>query len=63
MELKQVIRMAAAKKGLSGIMELTKACGITYPRTVKLWNGDTSGKLADLQIVCKTLDIKIKYEF
>lgn len=63
MDLKQVIRMATAKKGLNGIMELTEASGITYARAIKLWNGDTSGKLADLQKVCKALDIKIKYEF
>ena len=55
--------MATAKKGLNGIMELTQASGITYARAIKLWNGDTTGKLADLQKVCKTLDIKIKYEF
>lgn len=63
MELKKIIRMAAAKKGFNGVMELTKATGLTYARTVKVWNGDKSVKLADLEIVCKTLDIKIKYEF
>ena len=63
MELKKIIRMAAAKKSFNGVMELTKVTGLTYARVVKVWNGDKSVKLTDLEIVCKTLDIKIKYEF
>ena len=63
MELKQIVRMAAAKKGINGITELSRICDLSYPRTLKIWRGDKSSKLADLETVLNVLDVKVRYEF
>ena len=62
MELKAIIRTAAAKNNIGGVMELTALVGISFHRVLKVWNGDTSAKLNDVMIVCNALNVKLSYK-
>ncbi len=47
------------KIGVNGVMDMTKACGLSYERTVRVWNGSKEAKFKDVEKVLNTLDIKL----
>ena len=61
MELINAVRMAAEDSGITGVMALTKHCGLSYERTKRIWCGDTSAKVADVQTVMESLGYAVTY--
>ena len=61
MELINAVRMAAEDSGITGVMELTRHCGLSYERTRRIWEGDTTAKVADVQKVMESMGYTIKY--
>ena len=61
MDLINAVRMAAEDNGITGVMKLTRHCGMSYERTKRIWNGDTTAKVADVQKVMESLGYKITY--
>ena len=59
MNLKQVVRKAAFENGITGVLAMSKHCGLPYPRCRRVWEGDTQGKVADFEIVLKSLGKKL----
>ena len=61
MELRNIVRKSAVDFGINGVMDLTKHCGLSYERTVKVWNGSKESKLKDVIHVLNSLDMAIKF--
>jgi len=61
MDLINAVRIAADYNGITGVMGLTKHCGLSYERTRRIWEGDTTAKVADVEKVMESLGYKIKY--
>lgn len=61
MELINAVRTAAEHSGITGVMELTRHCGLSYERTRRIWEGDTTAKVADVQKVMECMGFTIKY--
>ena len=60
-ELKEIIRTAAIKKGIDGVMALTKKCDLSYERVSRVYGGSVSAKLSDVAHVADVLGLKIKF--
>jgi hypothetical protein len=60
-ELKKIIRTAAVKSGIDGVMALTKECGLSYERVSRVYGGSVSAKLSDVAHVADVLGLKIKF--
>lgn len=64
-ELKTIIRTAALKNNIDGVMALTrlvkKEKGLNYERISRVWHGSTNAKLCDVSDVADTLGLKIKF--
>ena len=60
-ELKMIIREAALRQGLKGVMELTAISPLSYERTSKVWQGSKDAKLKDVIDVADVLGLKIKF--
>ena len=61
MDLKKAVRKAAIDAGIDGIMELTKRCGLSYERTKKVWDGEPSCKIMDVEKVLNCLGRTVTY--
>ncbi len=61
MDLKTIVRTAAVKKDINGVMDMAKACGLSYERTSRVWCGSKEAKLKDVETVLTTLDVEIKF--
>ena len=61
MELINAVRMAAEDSRITGVMALTRHCGLSYESTKRIWNGDTSAKVADVHTVMDSLGYAITY--
>ena len=62
MELSQAVQKAAIDNNMNGILAMADHCGLSYERTVRVWRGDTSAKIADVIIVLGSLGLKLKIE-
>ena len=61
-ELKEIVRTAAAKQGIDGVMKLTAMCdGLIYERVSKVWHGNTSAKFCDVERVLDVLGLKVRW--
>ena len=60
-ELKKIIRTAAIKQGIEGVMALTEKCDLSYERVSRVYSGSTSAKLSDVAHVAGVLGLKIKF--
>ena len=56
-EFKKRIRVAAAEKGISGVMELSEISGVSYFKTSKAWNGDKTIYMVDLDPILNALGL------
>jgi hypothetical protein len=61
LELRNIIRTAALKKDIAGVMALTEICDLSYERVSRVWSGSVSAKLSDVAHVADKLDLKIKF--
>ena len=62
MNIKQAVRKAAIDNNIDGVMEMVKHTGITYARMHKVWNGDSSAKIADVITVLSSLGLRLAIE-
>ena len=60
-ELKKIIQTQAVKLDITGVMQLTDMCELSYERVSKVWRGDTTAKIADVALVAGKLGLKIKF--
>ena len=60
MDLKTAVRVAAAENNIDGVMRMSEHCGLSYPRTARVWNGDTSAKISDVTKVLESLGKQLK---
>ena len=60
-ELKKIVRTAALKKDITGVMALTEICDLSYERVSRVWNGSVSAKLCDVAHVADVLGLRIKF--
>ena len=60
-QLREVVREAASKKGIKGIMLLTENSPLSYERTRKVWDGVKEAKIADYIAVMDALGYKLKF--
>lgn len=61
MDLKKAVRMAAVDAGVEGVMELKERCGLSYERTRRVWNGEPSSKIMDIEKVLNSLGRTVSY--
>ena len=62
MELKEAVQKAAIDNGINGVLQMAEHCGLSYERTVRVWKGNTSAKVADVITVLGSLGLKLKIE-
>ena len=61
-ELRKIVRDAAHKKDIAGVMALNKLCTeLTYERVSRVWHGNTSAKFCDVEYVLSILNIKVRW--
>ncbi len=61
LELRSIIRTAALKKDIAGVMALTEICDLSYERVSRVWSGSVSAKLSDVAHIADKLALKIKF--
>jgi len=62
MKMGEAVQKAAIDNGINGVMEMSKHCGLSYERTVRVWKGDTSAKFADVFTILDSLGKKLAIE-
>ena len=62
MKIKEAVQKAAIDNGINGVMEMGAHCGLSYARVFKVWNGDTSAKIADVITVLSSMGLQLKIE-
>ena len=62
-ELKTIVRDAAHKEKVFGVMALNKLCtDLTYERVTKVWHGNTSAKFCDVEYVLSVLNTVVRWK-
>ena len=59
MNIKQAVRKAAIDNDIDGVMAMCDHTGLTFARMYKVWNGDTSAKVADVITVLSSLGLRL----
>ncbi|MCP5076813.1 MAG: hypothetical protein GY951_01975 [Psychromonas sp.] len=59
-DLKGLVRYAAKKRGITGVMALVEHCGMDYRKVVRVWNGDKGCKLSQAEDILNSLGYKLK---
>lgn len=62
MELSKAVQKAAIDNGITGVLAMAEHCGLSYERTVRVWKGETSAKIADVITVLSSVGLKLKIE-
>lgn len=62
MNLSEAVQKAAIDNNVSGVVAMAEHCGLSYERTVRVWKGDTSAKIADVIKVLSSVGLKLKIE-
>ena len=61
-ELRKIVREAALKKDILGVMALNELCDeLSYERVSRVWHGNTSAKFCDVEYVLSVLNIKVRW--
>ena len=60
-QLKETVREAASKKGITGVMVMTENSPLSYERTRKVWDGVKEAKISDYIAVMDSLGYKLKF--
>ena len=60
MDLKTCVQKAALDNNISGVMEMSKHCGLSYQKTSRVWEGDNRSKIADVITVLSSLGLMLK---
>jgi len=59
MTISEAVKEAAKSKGINGVLEMVEHCGVPYPRLRRVWNDDTSAKVADVITVLSSLGLRL----
>lgn len=61
MELSEAIKKAAEENGITGVMKLKDHCGLSYERTVKVWEGKSTAKIRDIETIMSSLGYVVSF--
>jgi len=61
MDIKTAVRKAAIDNNIGGVMKLKDHCGLSYERTVRVWNGCKTAKFEDVETVLNSLGFNLDY--
>lgn len=61
MDLSEAVRKAAEENGVGGVMDLSERCDLSYERVSRVWRGDKSAKIADVELVMKKLGYVVSF--
>ena len=62
MNMSGAVQKAAIDNGIAGVVAMAEYCGLSYERTVRVWKGDNSAKIADVITVLSSVGLKLKIE-
>jgi len=51
MNISEAVQQAAKDNNIGGVVAMAKHCKLSYERTVRVWKGDNSAKIADVMTV------------
>lgn len=61
MKLGNELKKAMVDSGINGAKHLSEASGISYGKTIRALNGDSSSRLIDIAQLASTLNLEIKF--
>jgi hypothetical protein len=61
MNLGNELKKAMVDSGINGAKHLSEASGISYGKTIRALNGDSSSRLVDIAQLAHTLNLEIKF--
>lgn len=61
MNLGKELKKAMIDAGIKGTKHLSEVSGISYGKTVRALNGDSSSRLIDIVQLASTLNLEIKF--
>lgn len=62
MNLSEAVQEAARSKNIGGVVAMADHCNLSYERTVRVWKGDHSAKIADVITVLSSVGLKLCIE-
>ena len=62
MKIGEAVQKAAIDSNIGGVVAMADHCGLSYERTVRVWKGDHSAKLADVMTVLGSVGLKLRIE-
>ena len=62
MNLREAVQKAAIDNSIGGVVAMADHCGLSYERTVRVWKGDNSAKIADVITVLGSVGLQLKIE-
>lgn len=60
MYLESEVKKAAAESKITGVMAMVECCNLPYQKTVRVWKGDESAKIADVRQVLQSVGYDLK---
>lgn len=62
MNISEAVQQAADDNGIGGVVAMAEHCKLSYERTVRVWKGDHSAKLADVITVLSSVGLRLCIE-
>ncbi len=61
MELAEAVKKAAEENGITGVMKLKEHCGLSYERTARVWAGENTAKIRDVETIMSSLGYVVSF--
>jgi DNA-binding phage protein len=61
MNLSKELKKAMIDSGMKGAKQLSEVAGISYGKTIRALNGDSSSRLIDIAQLAHALNLEIKF--
>lgn len=58
--LAEKVKQAAAQSEITGVLAMAECAGLSYERTVRVWKGNESARLADVRQVLNSIGYDLK---
>lgn len=55
MNLEKQVKSAAKESDITGVLAMSKKCGLTYPKTRRIWEGGENASVEDVRAVLQSL--------
>lgn len=62
MNISEAVQKAADDNDINGVIAMAEHCKLSYERTVRVWKGDNSAKIADVITVLSSVGLKLCIE-